>query len=122
MWRRKWIRGARICTLAVILWLIFTFGCYIAPILAIAIVLPWTRNMGYMQRFIRAVDRLCAAMLGFSGRQMISTELVHAERLLWMRDWLETINPHHCEESAYEEGAYCRLSDKPEKHHTLGCK
>jgi hypothetical protein len=78
--------------------------------------------MGYMQRFIRAVDRLCAAMLGFSGRQMISTELVHAERLLWMRDWLETINPHHCEESAYEEGAYCRLSDKPEKHHTLGCK
>ena len=111
-----------------VLWLIFSFGCFCAPFIAIAIAFPFTRNLHYMQRFIRAADRLCGAMLGFSGRQMISTELTHASRLMWMREVIDIIDPHHCEESAYEEGAYCRLSDRPKStydpnaKHQLGCK
>jgi hypothetical protein len=122
MWRRKYIRLFRVGFWAVLLWLIFTFGCYLAPIIAIAIFFPGTRKFKYIQRFVRAADRLCAAMLGFSGRQMISTELIHATHLEWMRNILDDIAHRHCEESAYEEGAYCRLSEKPEAYRTLGCK
>lgn len=106
----------------VFLWLMFSGGCLCAPFIAIAIAFPFTRKLKYMQRFIRAADRLCAAMLGFSGRQMLSTELTHDTRLAWMHDLLEEIQPGHCEQSAYEEGAYCRLSDKPDSYHKLGCK
>ena len=123
MWRRKWIKLIRVCLWASMLWTIFTFGCYLAPILAIVLLtIPFTRKLKYVQRVLRAADRLCAAMLGFSGRQMLSTEIIHAPHFTWMYNMLNEIEENHCEESAYEEGAYCRLSDKPEIYHTLGCK
>jgi hypothetical protein len=126
MWCKRQINTALATALAwfwaVVLWLIFSIGCLCAPFIAIAIMFPFTRKLKYMQRFVRAADRLCAAMLGFSGRQMISTELTHATYLMWMRNALDLIQPNHCAESAYEEGAYCRLSDKPDHHHKLGCK
>lgn len=65
-----------------------------------------------MQRFVRAADRLCASMLGFSGRHMLSTELTYCQQYGWMRRILDEIQDRHCEESAFEEGAYCRLSDR----------
>lgn len=58
---------------------------------------------------------MCAAMLGFSGRVTLSTECNHA--MHWMHDILNEIEPNHCEEAAYTEGAYCKLSDR-----TIGYK
>ena len=92
-----------------VLWLMFSFGCFCVPFLAI--VYPWFKHRGYMQNVVKAADRMCAALLGFSGRQMLSTELIYETRLMWMRKELDNIEKNHCEESAYEEGAYCRLKD-----------
>jgi hypothetical protein len=94
------------------LWLLFSIGCFCAPFIAIAIAIPATRKSRYMQFFIRAADRLCAAMLGFTGRFMLSTELANEPRLRWMYYLLNEIETNHCEESVYEEGAYCRLYDR----------
>jgi hypothetical protein len=94
------------------LWFLFSIGCYCAPFIALAIAIPATRRSRYMQFFIRAADRLCAAMLGFSGRLMLSTELANEPRLHWMYYLLNEIETNHCEESVYEEGAYCRLYDR----------
>lgn len=63
-----------------------------------------------MKHFIMSVDRMCAAMLGFSGRVTLSTECIHAMR--WMKNILNEIENNHCEESAFTEGAYCRIKDK----------
>lgn len=49
-------------------------------------------------------------MLGFSGRVTLSTECIHAMR--WMKNILNEIENNHCEESAFTEGAYCRIKDK----------
>lgn len=119
MWHKIGIRHYRKYFWVFFLWLMFSIGCFLAPFIAIS--LPFTRSE-YIRRFIKSADRLCASLLGFSGRQMLSTELAHDTRLQWMHDWLNEIEPNHCEESACEEGAYCRLSDKPEVHRTLGCK
>jgi hypothetical protein len=94
------------------LWFLFSIGCFCAPFIAIAIAIPATRKSRYMQFFIRAADRLCAAMLGFTGRFMLSTELANEPRLRWMYYLLNEIETNHCEESVYEEGAYCRLYDR----------
>lgn len=109
MWHKIRFRRWRKYLWMLFLWLMFTFGCFLAPFLALAI--PFTRRQ-YVHRFVRAADRLCAALLGFSGRQMLSTELAHDGRFRWMRNMLNEIEENHCEESAYEEGAYCRLSDR----------
>lgn len=112
MWHRKIIRRVRVFMWVTFLWFLFTFGCLCAPIIAIAIAMPFTRRLHYIQRFVRAADRLCAAMLGFSGRHMLSTELTYSTYLVWMRNLLNEIQPNHCEDSAYEEGAYCKISDR----------
>jgi hypothetical protein len=98
-----------------ILWIMFSVGCSIAPM--IAIVYPFNTGNRYLSNFIKSADRLAATMLGFSGRAMLSTELAHEPRMTWMRDWLNEIEPGHCLDSAFTEGAYCRLSDR-----TIGIK
>jgi len=94
------------------LWLIFTFGCLCAPI--IAITFPFIKKYKYIFNFIMAADRMCAAMLGFSGRLTLSSECTH--EMKWMRNMLNEIEENHCEESAFSEGAYCRISDRKLGH------
>ena len=110
--RRRVIRHTRIAIWVIFLWLLFTIGCFLAPFLAIVIFLPRVRSSIYFHRFVRSADRLCASMLGFSGRHMLSTELTYCQNLRWMHRMLNEIEDRHCEESAFEEGAYCRLSDR----------
>jgi len=69
-----------------------------------------------MKNFIKSADRMCAALLGFSGRQMLSTELIYQKRMLWMKNILDEIEPQHCENSAIDEGAYSRLKDRSTGH------
>jgi hypothetical protein len=64
---------------------------------------------------VLAADRMCAAMLGYSGRVTLSTECIHSAN--WLYLILNEIEDNHCEDSAFIEGAYCRLSD-----HQLGDK
>lgn len=109
-WHKIGLRHSRRYLWILFLWLMFTIGCFLAPF--IAILIPFLKNVDYIQRFVRAADRLCAAMLGYDGKHMLSTELAHSSRLKWMYRVLNYIQPNHCEESAYEEGAYCRISDR----------
>ena len=55
---------------------------------------------------------MTATMLGFSGRLLLSTELINDKKHTWIYNILNDIEPNHCEESAFGEGAYCRISDK----------
>lgn len=102
---------------ATILWVAFSFGCIVAPFMAIALLIPRIRRIPYMMNFVKAADRMTAAELGFSGRFMLSTECAHAPCLQRLRDILNEIEENHCESSAYEEGVYCKISD-----HTIGYK
>jgi hypothetical protein len=100
----------RRCILAVALWLFFLFGCWVAPFLAPFYVM--FKMDGYTQRCIDAADRLCNALLGGSGRVMLSTELAYSEKMKWMRRALDDIaQGPHCQKSAFNEGPYCRLTD-----------
>ena len=83
-----------------------------APFLALALACPAVWRNEYMRDFVKAADRMCAAELGFSGRVMLSTELVYSTRLEWMRKALDECESDHCVKSAYSEGPYCRLSDR----------
>lgn len=96
--------------LIIVLWSAFTIGCLVAPFVAILFLV--FKHNHYLGNFARAADRMDAAILGFSGRHMLSTELNYSEHLKWMRNFLEIIEPNHCVESAYEEGAYCSLKDR----------
>lgn len=91
-----------------LLWILFSVGCIAAPVLALAF--PILKRFSYPRQVLHAADRLCAALLGFNGRNMLSTELAQTDH--WMHGVLNTIEKNHCEESAYAEGAYCRLSDR----------
>jgi hypothetical protein len=93
-----------------LLWFIFAIGCFIAPFMAI--LLPIFKHNTYIRHFVMSADRMCAAMLGFSGRVTLSTECNHAMRYFWLHNVLNDIEENHCEDSAYGEGAYCRLSDR----------
>ena len=99
----------------VLLWVAFTAGCILAPFAVL--VLPLVKRNRYAFGCLCAADRMCAALLGFSGRVTLSAELTHSTRYTWLREALDHIIPNHCERSAYSEGAYCKLSDR-----TLGHK
>ena len=102
---------------AFVLWLAFTFGCVMAPIFAILLLIPSVRRIDYFNNFEKAADRMAAAECGYSGRFMLSTEAAHAPCLKKLHDVLNWLDDGHCESSAFSEGAYCRISD-----HKLGYK
>lgn len=96
----------------IVLWLCFAAGCFLAPFIAAVLIFPPVWRIEYMRNFVKAADRMCAAELGFSGRAMLSTELVFSTRLSWMRKGLDECETDHCIKSVYAEGPYCRLSDR----------
>lgn len=95
--------------LVVLLWMLFSCCCFAAPFLAMFF--RWYPKGSYVRRFVRAADRLIAAMLGYSGRFTLSAELADHSSHQWLRDILNLVEPNHCEIEAMEEGAYCRISD-----------
>lgn len=103
--------------IALILFIAFTIGCWLAPFFAFALLVPAIRKHEYILNFVKAADRMLAALLGYSGRFMLSTECAHAPCLLKLRNALDWLEENHCADSAYNEGAYCRISD-----HKIGHK
>jgi len=106
------MRHLRKALFAITLWVCFAFGCLIAPLVAILLVIPAVWKIDYFRNYVKAADRLCAAELGYSGRVMLSTELVYSTRLQWMRKALDECETDHCVNSAHLESPYCRLSDR----------
>ena len=98
--------------IAFTLFMSFAIGCWLAPIFALALLIPSVRRIDYVMNFVKAADRMMAAMLGFSGRFMLSTECAHAPCLQKLRNALDWLEKDHCAESMYGEGAYCRISDR----------
>lgn len=98
-------------------WLAFWFGCWIAPFIVLGF--HFSSNEGYAKRVGRAADKMCAALLGKSGRYTLSSECAFAEdkRLRQLHDILNDIKTGHCESEVLDENMYCRLSD-----HRLGEK
>lgn len=97
-------------SLVLFLWVLFSLCCLVAPFVAMFF---WAYpRHSYMRRFVKSADRMIAALLGFSGRHTLSTECAHSNDYQWLRNILNTVEENHCEREAFEEGAYCRISDK----------
>ena len=108
---RKIYRHAKRSVWATALWLYFFIGCQCAPWLAILHFLGISN--AYTFRFIKAADRMAAAQLGFSGRNMLSSECAHDPRYMWMQKALDEIaQEDHCLQSMYDEGTYCSIRDR----------
>lgn len=52
----------------------------------------------------RAMDKLLAALLGYSGNHTLSAELGASTDYGRLRKFLNMIEPYHCEKSAKNEG------------------
>lgn len=91
------------------LWIMFSFGCLCAPF--IALLIPFRIHSQYLHTILKASDRLVAAELGFSGLLLLSTELAYTDKYKFLRSGIAIIDEQHCADSAYTEGAYCRLKD-----------
>lgn len=70
----------------------------------------------YCFNVLCAIDRTIAALCGFSGRHLLSTELCHTEKYKFIRRMLDKRWPDHCRKAAFHEAAYCRLSDRQLGH------
>ena len=96
-------------SLVFFLWILFSICCFIAPFVGMFF---WAYpKHSYMRRFVKAADRMIAALLGFSGRHTLSVEVAYARDYQWLHDTLNAVEAGHCENEAFEEGAYCRISD-----------
>lgn len=105
------------CLRIIGLFVLFTIGCWMAPILTLFF--RFATPNSYWRRFVYAADKMMAAMFGFSGRFTLSAECAYAERKTFkiLHDMLNDIQPEHCEKAALHESMYCRISD-----HTFGDK
>jgi hypothetical protein len=50
------------------------------------------------------MDRVLAALLGYSGKYTTSSELAVSDRHQWLRKLVDTLEPGHCEKEAKLEG------------------
>lgn len=87
-----------------VLWLPFTLGCLVAGVVSLlAILFDWTT---YGKNVLRAMDKVLAAVLGFSGYFTLSAECGIATIQPWttLRWLLNKIQAGHCEGAARNEG------------------
>lgn len=87
-----------------ILWVPFTFGCLAAILVSfLAIIFDWT---AYGKNVLRAMDKVLAAVLGFSGYFTLSAECGVSTVQPWiaLRWLLNKIQAGHCEGAAKNEG------------------
>lgn len=86
------------------LWLPFALGCLVA-IAASFLAILMEENV-YGKDVLRAMDKLLAAVLGFSGYFTLSAECGVADRAPWvqLRRILNKIQVGHCEGAAAKEG------------------
>lgn len=86
-------------------WTAFSLAA-IAAVPVSLIVLPWYGVVPYSKNIIRAMDKVLAALLGFSGFKTLSAECGAAEscRLCSLVcRFLDVFQPGHCQEAAKKE-------------------
>jgi hypothetical protein len=87
---------------ALILWFAFSTAVIVAiPVLLFGVL---TGNERIWSPVGRAMDRVLAALLGYSGRYTTSAELAVSDRHQWLRKLVDTLEPGHCEKEARKEG------------------
>lgn len=87
-----------------ILWLPFSLGCAIAIVTSLfAIVFEHNE---YGKNVLRAMDKVLASVLGFSGYYTLSAECGVASNQPWigLKAILDSIQAGHCEGAAKNEG------------------
>lgn len=90
--------------LILVLWLPFSIGCLAAIFVSLAAILLEENTYG--KDVLRAMDKLLAAVLGFSGHFTLSAECGVATTAPWvqLRWLLDKIQAGHCEGAAKNEG------------------
>lgn len=92
--------------LIILLWLPFSIGCLLAiPASLFAIALE---ENTYGKDVLRAMDKVLAAVCGFSGYFTLSAECGASNDQPWigLRKILDMIQADHCEGAAKSEGLY----------------
>lgn len=72
-----------------------------APVLLWALA---TDNESVWRPVGKAMDKLLATLLGFSGNYTLSAELGDSVRYQWLRKFLDWIQPDHCHKASVNEG------------------
>lgn len=87
-----------------VLWLPFSIGSAAAIFVSLAAIL--LKENEYGKDVLRAMDKVLAAVLGFSGFFTLSAECGVATSQPWvlLRQLLNAIQPGHCEGAARNEG------------------
>jgi hypothetical protein len=90
--------------LILVLWIPFNLGCIAAIIVSLLAILM--EENGYGKDVLRAMDKLLAAVLGFSGFYTLSAECGVTEKQPWvlLKTLLNMIQSGHCEGAARNEG------------------
>jgi len=89
-----------------LLWVPFSIGCLLAiPASLVAIAME---ENTYGKDVLRAMDKVLAAVCGFSGYFTLSAECGIAKDQPWigLRKILDMIQADHCEGAAIKEGLY----------------
>lgn len=88
----------------IVLWLPFSIGCLVAILVSLAAILLEENDYG--KDVLRAMDKLLAAVLGFSGFFTLSAECGIAATAPWVQlRWvLDKIQAGHCAGAARNEG------------------
>lgn len=85
-----------------LLWLPFSLAALVSiPVLLFGIV---SEDESVWRPVGRAMDRLLAAILGFSGNHTLSAELGASTDYHWLRVFLDLIQAGHCLTAAKKEG------------------
>lgn len=92
-----------------VLWIPFSIGCLVAILVSLAAILLEENEYG--KDVLRAMDKLLAAVLGFSGYFTLSAECGVTEKQPWLllKTLLNLIQPGHCEGAAKNEGLSTHL-------------
>lgn len=87
-----------------VLWLPFSLGCLAAIVVSLFAILM--EENAYGKDVLRAMDKLLAAVLGFSGFFTLSAECGVTEKQPWilLKTILNLIQAGHCEGAAKNEG------------------
>ena len=87
-----------------VLWIPFSIGCIVAIVVSLLAIL--LEENAYGKDVLRAMDKVLAAVCGFSGYFTLSAECGVTEKQPWvlLKNLLNKIQQNHCEGAAKNEG------------------
>lgn len=95
-------RFVQACLFITLVWLPFSVACIASVPISLYGIL-FTQN-DYARNVLRSMDKLLAALMGFTGRWTLSAELGAGSKFQWLRRGLDSIQKDHCAKAARDEG------------------